>query len=109
MSELWGSISASDWRNTPYIAGRPATEVDVAAGIAVFYVPGASSAASMPLPCCAYQQLEDGTEQPVVVIQAEVAPHGTILGVRPLTGGNGICLATEIRLLPDGFAAWGGT
>jgi membrane protein involved in colicin uptake len=59
----------------------------------------------MSLPCCAYQRLEDGSEQPVVVIQAEIAPHGTILGVRPLTGGNGICMATEVRLLADGFGA----
>jgi hypothetical protein len=105
MSELWGPISASDWRSTPHIAGRPATEADVATGAAVFYVPGESAAASMSLPCCAYQRLEDGSEQPVVVIQAEIAPHGTILGVRPLTGGNGICMATEVRLLADGFGA----
>jgi hypothetical protein len=105
MSELWAPISARDWRSTPHITGRPATEADVAAGIAVFYVPGESAAASMPLPCCAYQQLEEGTEQPVVVIQAELAPHGTILGVRPLAGGNGICLASEVRLLPNGFEA----
>ena len=105
MSELWGPISATDWRSTPHIAGRPATEADVAAGVAVFYVPGESFAASMPLPCCAYQQLEDGSEQPVVVVQAELVPHGTILGVRSLTGGNGICMATEVRLLSGGFEA----
>ena len=103
MSELWGPISASDWRGTPHISGRPATEADVAAGLAVFYVPGESAAAPMSLPCCAYQLLEDGTEQSVVVIQAELAPQGTLLGVRFLTGGNGICLATEVQLLPDGF------
>lgn len=106
MSELWGTISASDWRSTPYIAGRPATEADVIAGLAVFYAPNATTAAaSMSLPCCAYQQLEDGSEQPVVVIQAELAPEGIILGVRPLSGGNSICLVTEVRLLPDGFGA----
>lgn len=109
MSQLWGSISASNWRSTPCITGRPATEADVASGSAVFYVPGESSAASMPLPCCAYQQLEDGTEQAVVIVQAEVAPNGTILGVRPLTGGNGICLATEVRMFPDGFETWSDT
>ena len=103
MSKLWGTISANDWSRTPCISGRPATEADVAAGLAVFYVPGESVAASMSLPCCAYQRLEDGTEQPVVVIQAELAPQGILLGIRPLTGGNGICLATEVRLLPDGF------
>ncbi|PPT92599.1 hypothetical protein XarbCFBP7409_21050 [Xanthomonas arboricola pv. guizotiae] len=57
----------------------------------------------MALPCCAIQSLEDGSEQPVVIVQAELAAHGTILGVRPLSGGNGICMVTEVRLLPAGF------
>ncbi len=103
MSDLWGSIQASEWRNTPCVVGRPATEADAAAGNAVFYVPGDSAAAPMNLPCCAFQSLEDGSEQPVVVIQAELAPHGTILGVRPLSGGNGMCMSSEVRLLPQGF------
>ena len=55
MTDLWGPIQASDWRNTPCVVGRPATEDDVAAGNAVFYVPGDSAAASMTLPCCAVQ------------------------------------------------------
>lgn len=103
MSQLWGTVSADEWQATPCISGRPATDADVAAGIAVFYVDGPSVAASLSLPCCAYQQLDNDAEVPVVVIQAEIGPHGTILGVRPLTGGNGICLASEVRLLADGF------
>ena len=103
MVDLWSSITASEWRDTPCVVGRPATEADVTAGSAVFYVPGESAAAPMALPCCAIQSLEDGSEQPVVIVQAELAPHGTILGVRPLSGGNGICMATEVRLLPAGF------
>jgi len=103
MVELWGSISDSEWRNTPYIAGRPATEADVAAGRAVFYVSDDSVPAPLDLPCCAIQLLEDGSEEPVIIVQAELAPHGTILGVRPLSGGNGICMLSEVRLLPDGF------
>ena len=103
MTDLWGPIPASEWHSTPCIIGRPATEADVAAGTAVFYVPGDSAAAPMRLPCCAIQSLEDGSEQPVIIVQAELAPHGTILGVRLLAGGNGLCMATEIRLLPAGF------
>jgi hypothetical protein len=57
----------------------------------------------MRLPCCAIQSLDDGSEERVVVIQAELAPQGTILGVRPLSGGNGVCMATDVRLLPTGF------
>ena len=105
MADLWGSIAASQWRDTPCIVGRPATEADVAAGTAVFYVPGESAVAPMDLPCCAIQSHEDGSEQPVVIVQAELAPHGTILGVRPLSGGNGICMDTEVRLLPAGFGS----
>ena len=105
MSELWGPISVSEWRSTPCIVGRPATEADVAAGSAVFYVPGESAAAPMSLPCCAIQSLKDGSEQPIVIVQAELASHGTILGVRPLSGGNGICMAAEVRLLPAGFGS----
>ena len=105
MTDLWGPIQASEWRKTPCVVGRPAIEDDVVAGIAVFYVPGNSAAASITLPCCAIQSLEDGTKQPVAVVQAELAPHGTILGVRPLSGGNGICMDTEVRMLPDGFGS----
>jgi hypothetical protein len=80
-------------------------EADVIAGSAVFYVQGESTAAPMTLPCCAMQSLDGGAEQPVVIVQAEIAPHGTILGVRPLSGGNGICMATDVRLLPAGFGS----
>ena len=103
MSNLWGPIAPNEWRNVPCTIGRPATEADVAAGSAVFYVQGGSAAAPMNLPACAIQSHEDGSEQPVVVIQAEFASGGTVLGVRPLSGGNGICMAAELRLLPAGF------
>ena len=103
MTELWGPISKSEWRNVPCTVGRPATEADVRAGAAVFFVQGESTVSPMALPCCAIQYLEDGSAQPVVVIQAEIAPYGVNIGVRPLSGGNGICTTEEVRLLPDGF------
>ena len=103
MSQLWGEIPADEWQAVPCIRGRPATEAGVAAGIAVFYVDGPSVGARVSLPCCAYQRLEDGAELPVVIIQAEVGPHEIVFGVRPLSGGNGVCLASEVRLLADGF------
>ena len=105
MENLWGPISKNEWRTTPCVTGRPATEADVKAGSAVFFVQGDSAVSPMDLPCCAIQSLEDGSEEPVIVIQAELAPHGTIYGVRPLNGGNGICTATELRLLPTGFGS----
>jgi hypothetical protein len=108
MLDIWGPIALNDWRSTPCIAGRPATEADVAAGLAVFYVPGGSGVAPLPLPCCAFRSLDDGSKQSVVIVQAEVAPHGTLLGVRPLSGGNGICMLSEVQLLPAGFEPRGG-
>ena len=103
MRDRWGAIAAADWRRTPCTVGRPATEADVAAGSAVFYVESGAASADFPVPSCAYQVLEDGSHLPVVIVQAELAPHGTVLGVRPLSGGSGICMSSEIRLLPDGF------
>ena len=103
MTKLWGPIAETDWANVPCTAGRRATEADVLAGAAVFYVQGESTPAAIELPCCAMQLLEDGSEQPVVVIQAELAPYGVNLGIRPVAGGNGICTLEEVRLLPDGF------
>ena len=103
MEDLWGPIDREFWKNTPCIRGRQATEQDVKDGIAVYYVNGRTEPADLNLPACGYQQLEDGTEQPVVVVQAEVIPDGTLLGVRPLSGGNGICLDSDVRLLPTGF------
>lgn len=103
MTNLWGPLSVSEWRTVPCIMGRSATEDDVVAGRAVFYVQGHSDPAQFNLPCCGFQLLEDGSEEPVVVVQAEHSPQGIILGVRPLCGGNSVCMETEVRLLPLGF------
>ena len=103
MEDLWDAIDKDLWRATPCLYGRQATEQDVKEGRAVYYVNGATEPADLSLPACGYQRLEDGTEQAVVVIQAEATSDGTLLGVRPLSGGNGICLDSEVRFLPDGF------
>ena len=105
MSELWGPIDRVKWRETPCVVGRCATESDVASGSAVFHVPSGSVAVNIEIPCCAFQAFDDGYEVPVVVIQAEAIPTGTALGVRPLSGGNGVCLLSEVRILSSGFEA----
>lgn len=106
MSDQWGPLDAADWRSTPAIVGRSATEADVAAGIAVFYVPSGSKPHSISLPACAvHHDAESGRATPVIVIQAEVAPDGgdVVLGVRPLDGGNMVCMLSEVVFLeaPD--------
>jgi len=103
MNDLWGPIAPEEWRTVPCTAGRVATESDVKAGRAVFYIQGESSPASLELPCCAVQVLESGIEQPVVVVQAEQSASGIVFGVRPLDGGNGVCMEGEVRLLDSGF------
>jgi len=81
--------------------GRSATEEDVKAGRAVFFVDGGSEPVEMPLPCAAIQHLEDGTKQRVVVIQAERLDSGVILGVLPLAGGNGTCSMQDVDILKE--------
>lgn len=108
MADPWGPISPNDWQNTPRVIGRPATEADVAPGFAVFYTQGDSAAASMRLPCYTIQSLEDGSKQPVVVIQAEFTNQDAVLGIRLLAGGNGICTIAEVQLLPAGFESQDG-
>jgi hypothetical protein len=58
----------------------------------------------MELPCCAIQHLDSGEALPVIVIQAERIPAGIMLGVRLLAGGNGVCMLSEVELLPLGFS-----
>lgn len=103
MDDLWCPINPDQWRFIPCVVGRVATEEDVKAGRAVFYIKQGSAPADLTLPCCGIQALESGREERVVVIQAEVIPDGTLLGVRPLTGGNGLCQDWEVTLLPNGF------
>jgi hypothetical protein len=100
---MWEEINIADWENTPFIRGRAASESDVKSGNAVFYINGVSTPIEFDLPCCAMQLLDDGTEQPVIIIQAENTEDGIILGVRPVSGGNGICTVEEVRLVPEGF------
>jgi hypothetical protein len=103
MGQLWGKISEEQWASVAYVAGRVATEADVVNGSAVFFINGESAPAAFPLPCRAFQRLDDGAEIPVVVIQAEAGPHGTLLGVRYLDGGNGVCALAEVTLAPSGW------
>jgi len=109
MDSLWGRLEKAAWASVPHVSGRAAREADVAEGRAVFYVPGGSEPADLQLPCCAIQHLESGVSEPVVIIQGEHGPSGIVLGVRPLAGGNGVCMLSEVDLLPGGFPSQHGT
>lgn len=101
---LWGRIQSENWRDTPCVLGRVASEGDVQQGRAVFYVDGPSQAADVPLPRCALLHEDRGKAMPVILIQAESRDDGKVLlGYRPLSDGNGICMLEDVDLLdgPD--------
>ena len=105
--DVWGPIAMANWRETPCIQGRTATEDDAKAGRAVFYFDLSEGQRSRPvdldLPRCAILHEEDEAGLPVIVIQAEEGDNGTlqlIAGFRPLTGGNGICMLYQLELIP---------
>jgi|SRR5579862_674615 len=102
---LWGKIRLEDWRDTPCLRGRVASEDDVRDGRAVYYVDGPSQVADISLPRCALLHDEErAAALPVILIQAETRSDGEILfGYRPLNGGNGICVSGDVELLdgPD--------
>jgi len=108
----WGRILLGNWRETPCLHRRVATEDDVKAGRAVFYLDLSEGQESHPgalnLPHCAVLHDEDGRATPVIVIQVEESDthSGSVevfAGYRPLTGGNGICMLQQLELLehPD--------
>ena len=106
----WGPIRLEDWRGTPCVQGRVATEDDVKAGKAVFYLDLSQGQRSHPialnLPRCAVLTDEDGATIPVIVIQAEESDNGSgsvkvFAGYRPMKGGNGICMLDDLRLLEE--------
>ena len=108
MSEdIWDAIDPQCWRRVPHLSGRTATESDVKAGVAVFFSPIgpkyiANTVHEMDLPALAILH-DDGAGKsvPVILIQAERGPNGVMVGYRPLSGGNGICLLKEVEILHD--------
>jgi len=96
-----GPIHPGNWREVPVTRGRVATEEDVRAGCAVFYLENADSIGalpiSLPLPSLA-KFLDVNIEVPVVIIQAEEAEGRTYIGFRFLEGGNGLASREEIKL-----------
>ena len=104
-SDPWGPIDPKRWDRVDCLAGRIATERDISEGRAIFCSPiGAGSIPStahpMSLPAPAiFRDSGSGDLVAVVVIQAERAPWGVIIGYRPLAGGSGICSLEEVELI----------
>jgi len=101
--ELWDAIDINRWREVPCLIGAVATEDDVRAGRATFYLqtPDEIGAkfADIGLPHCAVWTNEHQQQIPVIVIQSECAGDKHYIGFRWLDGGNGVRLRFEFQLL----------
>lgn len=96
-------IDIANWRETPCLTGRPATQDDVGAGRSVFAAPGADSKPiDLKLPLCAiHTDLETGKKTPVILVQAEDVNGNQTVGYRYLSGAGGVCLLFELELLDE--------
>ncbi|HVY86314.1 MAG TPA: hypothetical protein VG943_14365 [Caulobacterales bacterium] len=102
MDDLWGPLTKADWRSVRVTSARAANEMDVKLGRAVFYVPSGSRPHQIALPICAIHHDEETHKRTsIVVIQAEEAGDQTILGARPVAGGNMVCTMTEVEFVVE--------
>ena len=108
---LWGEIAVERWQHTPCLCGRIAVEQDVKDGRAVFYLGNAEEIGAVHvdigLPHCAVIHA-DGQHIPAIVIQSERAESKHYIGYRPISGGNGLCMLSEVELLPEPDARFTG-
>ena len=100
--DLWGSIDASRWNRVAAIRDRLATEDDVRAGRAVFYLQNAQAPDAAPLgldlPALAVLHEDDiARARVVVVIQGERSFAKKLVGYRLPDGGNGIALLEQLE------------
>ena len=100
-NSLWGRVDVEHWQQTPCLRDRIAVEQDVKDGRAVFYLGNASEIGAVHvdigLPRCAAVRA-DAKEIPAVLIQSERADDKHYIGYRPITGGNGVCVFSEVEL-----------
>jgi hypothetical protein len=87
-----------------------AVEQDVKDGRASFYLGNADEIGAVHvdigLPQCAIVHA-DQAEIPAVVIQSERADDKHYIGYRPIAGGNGLCMLSEVELLSEPDARFG--
>jgi hypothetical protein len=102
---LWGAIDLSNWKQTPHIKNKVATEQDVIDGRAVFYIENGGkehTPLNANIPFIAYQvDEESSTKTLVIAIQAEKVDGDQFVGVRYIEGGNGVCRWSELEIVED--------
>lgn len=96
-------IELDHWKDVPCLTDRVATEEDVRAGRAIFYIRPLNNISvrfeDIGLPHCAIFKDENEHQYPVVVVQSELAGDIHYVGFRFLERGNGIGFRTEVELL----------
>ncbi len=92
-----------DWPDLPttaFVAGRTATQADVASGAAIFSTDGASSASDLNVPQYVWWRDGAGRRHARVLVQAEIVPGGmTIVGLRDSAGNEAAVTLPEVELL----------
>jgi hypothetical protein len=95
------AIDLKQWRRTPAVHGRAATEADVESGAAIFAIGGEPVDIGLPAPAIVRED-EVGEPTPVIVVQAERLEDGTIaVGYRLLDGGSGIAPWADVEFLSE--------
>ena len=98
------------FKSLPHTRGRLATEEDIRQGKAIFHIAASTgqegsdaSPAELDLPLLGVHHQEGGQARPGVLIQAEHFKGETIVGLRYLDGGKGVCTLAELELVdaPD--------
>src|SRR6266404_6272684 len=91
----WGPINLAEWKSTPCVCGRAATEEDVEAGGAVFCnkaIKRMNWQRIPNLPVCGIYRQGGKLNVPVVIIQQELTTDGRAsLGFRYFNGGSSMC------------------
>ncbi len=104
-AEPWGAIDIHDWQTAPCVIGRVASEDDVKAGRAAFYLGSpdeiGAEFADIGLPHCAIWTDEHNEQVAVIIIQSERAGDKHYIGFRFLDSGNGVGLRFEFQLLDE--------
>ena len=103
--DLSTPLQLKNWKLTPVVNNRVASQNDVDSGNAIFYIEGKSEshkAFKIDLPKLGYwNDLETNKKELVVIIQIEETSKGTVVGYRDFSGGSGAGLMSEFEILND--------
>ena len=104
-TDLFPAIDIKSWEKTPVVNGRLPTREETSNGTSLLYYDHPTpdiKPYKMTLPKLAYYNKQDAQKgELVVVIQVVQTAEDTMVGYRPLAGGNGASYFSEFRFLTD--------